>query len=596
MVLIPENTIEEILSRVDIVELISGYIPLKRAGRSYRALCPFHSEKTPSFMVNPERQIFHCFGCSAGGNAFGFVMRYERLEFPEAVELLAKKAGVVLPKAASGARSSQSQSILTQLYKINELAANLYFEQLYSAQGETALKYLTKRAVSKDSIEKFKLGFAFDRWDGLLNYLRGKDIPLGLIEKAGLIIPKDKGGYYDRFRNRLIVPILDTRNRVLGFGARVLDESLPKYVNSPETPVYSKGKILFGLNSSYEAIRLNDSAIIVEGYIDLITPYQAGFKNIVASCGTALTLEQLRLIKRYTNNVVMVYDSDNAGMLATVRSLDLLIEEGLNVQVAGLPEGYDPDGYVRRLGPDKFRELLEKAKDIFDYKMEILKSKYSRVTIANKANIASEMLPTISKFSNMVLKSAYLKKLAEALKVDESSLWSELKKVNHARGYSATRKEKDSSTGAGPLRQPLLASSTAERLLVKLMLEETEFIAHLREKISPADFKDRSLSQIVSRMFELFSAGKKIDAKCLVSQCVDPQAAQTICELLASDYPQQADRARMLEDCLSRMKGDSRKLKQQELCEQMKLAQVRKDEFKLRELLAEFQYLSKRAN
>lgn len=596
MALIPENTIEEILSRVDIVELISGYIPLKRAGRSYRALCPFHSEKTPSFMVNPERQIFHCFGCSAGGNAFGFVMRYERLEFPEAVELLAKKAGVALPKAASGVRLSQSQSILTQLYKINELAANLYFEQLYSAQGEAALKYLTKRAVSKDSIEKFKLGFAFDRWDGLLNYLRGKGIPLGLIEKAGLIIPKDNGGYYDRFRNRLIVPILDTRNRVLGFGARVLDESLPKYINSPETPVYSKGKILFGLNSAYEAIRLNDSAIIVEGYLDLITPYQAGFKNIVASCGTALTLEQLRLIKRYTNNVVMVYDSDNAGMLATVRSLDLLIEEGLNVQVAGLPEGYDPDGYLRRLGPDKFRELLEKAKDIFDYKMEILKSKYSRVTIANKANIASEMLPTISKFSNMVLKSAYLKKLAEALKVDESSLWSELKKVNHARDYSVTRKEKDASNGAGPLRQPLLASSTAERLLVKLMLEETEFIAHLREKISPADFKDRSLSQIVSRMFELFCAGKKIDAKCLVSQCADPQAAQTICELLASDYPQQADRARILEDCLSRMKGDLRKLKQQELCEQMKLAQVRKDEFKLRELLAEFQYLSKRDN
>lgn len=586
MALIPENTIEEILSRIDIVELISGYIPLKRAGRSYRALCPFHSEKTPSFMVNPERQIFHCFGCSAGGNVLGFVMQYERLEFPEAVELLAKKAGVPLPKDAYGAHSSENQSILTQLYKINQLAVELYFEQLYSAQGEAALKYLSKRAVTKDTMQKFKLGFALDRWDGLLNYLRGKGIPLGLIEKAGLIIPKDNGGYYDRFRNRLIVPIIDNRNRVLGFGARVLDDGLPKYVNSPETPVYSKGKILFGLNAAYEAIRANDSAIIVEGYLDLITPYQAGFKNIVASCGTALTLEQLRLIKRYTHNVVMVYDSDNAGMLATVRSLDLLIEEGLNAQVAGLPEGYDPDGYVRRLGPDKFRELLKGAKDIFDYKMEILKSKYSRVTIANKANIASEMLPTISKFSNMVLKSAYLKKLAEALKVDESSLWSELKKVRNASG---------AQRAPSLLRarmQPLLASSATERLLVKLMLEETECIAHLREKISPADFQDRSLAQIVSRMFELFCAGKKIDAKCLVNQCADPQAAQIICELLASDHPPAADRTRMLDDCLRRMKEDLRKLKQQELCEQMKLAQVRKDEFRLRELLAEFQYLS----
>lgn len=591
--MIPENTIEEILSRIDIVELISGYIPLKRAGRSYRALCPFHSEKTPSFMVNPERQIFHCFGCSAGGNAFGFVMQYERLEFPEAVELLAKKAGVALAKAASGAHSSQNQSVGTQLYKINELAAELYFEQLYSAPGEAALKYLAKRAVTKETMQKFKLGFALDHWDGLLNYLRGKGIPLGLIEKAGLIIPKDNGGYYDRFRNRLIVPIIDTRNRVLGFGARVLDESLPKYVNSPETPVYSKGKILFGLNSAYEAIRANDSAIIVEGYLDLITPYQAGFKNIVASCGTALTLEQLRLIRRYTHNVVMVYDSDNAGILATIRSLDLLIEEGLNVQVAGLPEGYDPDGYVRRLGPDKFRELLKGTKDIFDYKMEILRAKYSHVTIANKAKIASEMLPTISKFSNMVLKSAYLKKLAEALKVDESSLWSELKKVNPVRNTFTSSARTVVSNGVKDIP---FTSSAAERLLVKLMLEETEFIAHLREKINPADFQDRSLAQIVSRMFELFCAGKKIDAKCLVNQCADPQAAQIICELLASDHPPAADRARMLDDCLRRMKEDLRKLKQQELCEQMKLAQVKNDENRLRELLTEFQYLSKRAN
>src|SRR3989338_4184685 len=590
MALIPENTIEEILSRTDIVELISGYIPLKRAGRSYRTLCPFHSEKTPSFMVNPERQIFHCFGCSAGWNALGFVMQYERLEFPEAVELLAKKAGVPLPKAASGAHSSQNQNILTQLYKINELAAELYSEQLYSAQGEAALKYLSKRAVSKDTMQKFKLGFALDHWDWLLNYLRGKGIPLGLIEKAGLVIPKDNGGYYDRFRNRLIVPIIDARNRVLGFGARVLDESLPKYVNSPETPVYSKGKILFGLNAACEAIRANDSAIILEGYLDLITPYQAGFKNIVASCGTALTLEQLRLIKRYSHNVVMVYDPDNADQLATLRSLDLLIEEGLHAQVVRLPDGYDPDGYVRSFGPDKFRELIRQAEDIFDYKLEILRAKYSHLTIANKAEIALEMLSTISKFSNIVLKSAYIKKLAEALKVDESSLWSELKKIKDV----PARPRQPNSLQL----QPEAASNSyaTERLLVKLMLEESKFIAHLREKISPADFRDRSLAQIVSRMFELFCAGKKIDAKCLVNQCADPQAAQIICELLASEHPPAADRLRMFDDCLKRMKEDLRKLKQQELCEQMKLAHVRKDEFRLRELLAEFKYLSKRAN
>ena len=590
MSLIPENTIEEILSRIDIVELILSYIPLKRFGRNYKALCPFHSEKTPSFTVSPERQIFHCFGCSAGGNALGFVMQYERLEFPEAALLLAKKAGVTLPKAVSGPHSSQNQNLITQLYKINELAACFYIEQLHSAGQEAALEYLTKRAVSKDSIEKFKLGFALGTWDGLLNYLRSKNIPLGLIEKAGLIIPKDNGGYYDRFRNRLIVPIIDTRNKILGFGARVLDESLPKYINSPETPIYSKGKILFGLNAASDAIRSLDLAIIVEGYFDLLTPYQAGIKTIVASCGTALTTEQIRLIKRYTHNVVMVYDSDNAGQLATLRSLDLLIEEGLHIQVARLPEGYDPDGYLRRFGQDKFQELIRQAEDIFDYKLEILRAKYSHLTVPNKAEIAQEMLSTISKFTNMVLRSAYIKKLAEALKVDESSLWSELKKV---KGLSAAVRQPNLRQ---PRPDPVLNSYPTERLLVKLMLEETELIAHLREKINPADFQDRCLAQIVSRIFELFCEGKKVDAKYLVHQFADPKTAKIICELMTSDYPASADRTKISHDCLRRMKEDGRKLKQQEICEQIKLAQVKKDENRLRELLTEFQYLSKRAD
>ena len=590
MSLIPENTIDEILGRIDIVELISSYVPLKRSGRNYKALCPFHSEKTPSFTVNPERQIFHCFGCSAGGNAFGFVMQYERLEFPEAAELLAKKAGVALLKAASGPHSSQNQSLITQLYKINELAAHFWFEQLHSPGQEAALAYLTKRAVGKDTIEKFKLGFALGSWDGLLNYLRSKNIPLGLIEKAGLIIPKDNGGYYDRFRNRLIIPIVDARNKILGFGARALDESMPKYINSPETPIYSKGKILFGFNAASDAIRAHDLAIIVEGYFDLLTPYQAGIKTIVASCGTALTTEQIRLIKRYTHNVVMVYDPDNAGQLATLRSLDLLTEEGLHIQVVRLPEGYDPDGYVRRFGPDKFQELILQAEDIFDYKLGMLRAKYSHLTVTNKAEIAQEMLSTISKFTNMVLRSAYIKKLAEALKVDESSLWSELKKV---KGLSAAVRQPNLRQ---PRPDPVLNSYPTERLLVKLMLEETELIAHLREKINPADFQDKDLAQIVSRIFELFCEGKKVDAKCLVGQFADPKAAKIICELITSDYPASADRTKVSHDCLRRMKEDGRKLKQQEICEQIKLAQVQKDEHRLRELLTEFQYLSKRAS
>lgn len=587
MALIPENVIEEILGRIDIVELISGYVPLKLSGRSYKALCPFHHEKTPSFMINPERQIFHCFGCGAGGNAFGFVMQYERLEFPEAVEALAKKAGVVLPSSQPGQQQVQNQN--TQLYSINELAANFYFNQLNSAPGRSsALSYLNKRGITRETIQKFKLGYAPQAWDGLLNYLRNKNLPLGLIEKAGLIVSKDGGGYYDRFRGRIIIPIIDARNRVIAFGARVMDDSLPKYINSPETPIYSKGKALFGLNTAQEAIRLNDLTIIVEGYFDLIVPYQGGIKNIVASCGTALTTEQLRLLKRYSHNVVMIYDSDNAGQMATIRGLELLIEEGLNVRIVDLPKGYDPDSYLRSFGSKEFQELVNQAKDVFDYKVDVLKARYGPLTMSNKAKIAAEMLSLISKFNNMVLRSGYIKKLAEGLKVDENSLWLELKKVKNAPGAS-----RQPNSQSQPF-QPLLNSYPTERLLVKLMLEEEEIVSHLREKLTPSDFQDRDLGRIVGRIFELFCEGKRTDARSLLNHFAGSQLSKIICELTACVGPKVSDRVKLLNDCVRRMKDDLRKLKQQEICEEIRLAEVRNDENRLKELLEEFNCLSKK--
>lgn len=590
MALIPENTIEEILSRIDIVELISGYIPLKRAGRSYKALCPFHSEKTPSFVVSQERQIFHCFGCAAGGNAMGFLMQYERLQFPEAVEVLAKKAGVVLAQTSYDSQPAQNQNIGTQLYAIHEAAANFYFNCLYSQEGQAALAYLKKRGITKETIQKFKIGYAPAHWDSLLNYLRNRNYGLGLIEKAGLIIPKDGGGYYDRFRGRVIIPIIDIKGRVVAFGARVLDQSLPKYINSPETPVYTKSKTLFGLATASKAIRVHDALIIVEGYFDLIMPCQAGIENIVASCGTALTIEQIRLLKRYCHNVIMIYDADNAGQIATMRSLDILIEEDLTVRVVELPQGCDPDSYVRRFGPDKFQELVRQSKDIFDYKAAILKSLYSPAEVSGKAKIVSEMLATISKFNNLVIKSAYLKKLAEDFSIDESFLLAEFKRIKTigaARPYERN---------VPPPPKPLLTSLPTERLLVKLMLEEQELIENLKGKITPADFQDRHLSQIVSRIFDLFCQGKKVDIKNLVDDFSDSQTSKIICELASGEALRATDREKILSDCVKRMKDDMRKLKQREICEKIKLAEVQKDENRLKELLEEFQCLSRKTS
>lgn len=592
--MIPESTIEEILNRVDIVELISASIPLKRQGRTYKALCPFHHEKTPSFVVSSERQIFHCFGCSAGGNALSFLMQYERMEFPEAIEALARKAGVILPKASF---NQQAQSQNAQIYKINESAAEFYVNHLYSADGSAALAYLLERGITRETLKKFRIGFAPDKWDGLLTYLRSKHYITAPIEKAGLIIPKDAGGYYDRFRGRIIIPVIDAKDRVVAFGARVLpvsggtkqDEGMAKYVNSPETPVYTKGKVLFGLSASAEAIRAADLAVIVEGYFDLIAMYQAGIKNIAAPCGTALTVEQIRLLKRYSQNVVMAYDADSAGQMAALRSLSPLVEEGMRVRVARLPDGYDPDSYVRAFGRDKFLELIASGKDVFDYKLEAMKSRYNPANLGDKAAIASEMLSLIIKFSNEILKSAYLKKLAEGLKVDEGALLAELKKVRTGpQGARAAGR-----TAAAHPVSPLLNSLPTERLLVKLMLEESEIIEQLRERIAPCDFRDSALSGIVLRIFDLSGLGKKVDAKTIISQFEDARMSKIICELTACEGPKVTDRHKLINDCIVRLKDDTRKLKQQEISEQIRLAEAGKNEFRLRELLTEFQSLSR---
>ncbi len=586
---IPDNILEDILSRVDIVEVISGYIPLKRAGRNFKAPCPFHQEKTPSFTVSPDRQIYHCFGCSKGGNAFGFLMEYERLEFPEAVEVLAKKAGVNLPESQK--QDSKTVSLITELYKINELTALFYESALNSSSGTAAKKYLLKRGINESTIELFKLGYALPHWDALINHLRNKNLNLSLLEKAGLILSKDAGGYYDRFRDRIIFPIFDIKSRVIAFGARILpdtvgaaaESNLAKYVNSPETPVYVKGRNLYGLNLAKDAIRENDYVAVVEGYLDFVIPYQAGLKNIVASCGTALTIEQARLIKRYTHNVVMVYDADDAGQMATLRTLDIFIEEGMNVSVVSLPEGFDPDLFVRKNGIENFKEKIKKAENLFDYKLRILKSRYSRKDIEAKALISSEMLLTINRLKNAILKAEYIKKLAQELDISEDALLQELNKIKEDKAPL-------DAYGPSPTRK-LSNISPTEKLLIKLMLEENELIASIRDRIEPADFQDERASRIVSIMFDLIGQGKNIEPNKLISHLNDEAVSQVICEsTLLPEVPAQ-HKENIINDCIRRLKSERLKAKKQHLHEQIKTAQALRDEEKLHRLMQEFHCL-----
>lgn len=584
---IPDSIVEEILARVDIAELIAGYIPLKRAGRNFKALCPFHHEKTPSFMVSADKQIYHCFGCGAGGNAISFLMQHERLEFPEAVEMLAKKAGVALPEAAR--QDERAASLVTQLYKIHEVACLFYENALQSQEATVVAKnYLLKRGLTPETIKLFRLGYAFDKWDSLLSHLRLKGVPLAQIEKAGLINVKSSGGYYDRFRHRIIFPIFDIKSRVIAFGARrIAAEDNPKYVNSPETQIYTKGKNLYGLNFSKDAIRQEDCAVIVEGYLDFIIPYQAGLKNLVASSGTAFTPEQVRLLKRYTKNAVLVYDPDEAGQLATLRALDLFVEEGMNVKVAVLPKGLDPDLFVREKGIEEFKRLIASSQDLLEYKLAVLKSRFDVGKIDGKTAIAAEILPTIDKIEDSIAKGEYRKRLSEMLGTDEYFVLEELNKRKSSFPARRTAPEAPLAATQRAVNHP------AERLLMKLMLEEGSLIGRVRELLEPADFQDERIAKLVSLMFDMAAQGQETGLQSLVSRCRDESISQLICESALLPEVSAQDRERVAHDCIRRLKEEKTRIRRQHLYEEIKMAQSMGDEKRLYDLMREFHKLTR---
>ncbi|MBM3248791.1 MAG: DNA primase [Candidatus Omnitrophica bacterium] len=584
--LIPQDIIDRILDANDIAEIISGYIPLKRAGRNFKALCPFHHEKTPSFTVSPDRQIYHCFGCGAGGNVFSFLMKYERMEFPEAVEMLAKKVGISIPKTEP---ADKNAGIAEKLFSINELASKFYHDILFNSKEAGSVRaYLEKRGISSETAKKFRLGFAPDKWDALINYLRQKNFSLSLIDKTGLISSReDSSGYYDRFRDRIIFPIFDIKDRIVGFGARVTNDTLPKYINSPETPIYVKGKNLFGLNFTKDEIRKHDSVVVVEGYLDFIIPYQAGIHNIVASLGTALTIEQIRIIKRYTQNAIILFDPDLAGELATLRSLDLFLSLDMNVRLVSLPKGFDPDSFVRDKGADKLKELIEDAVDLFDYKLDLLKEKYDIIKAQGKAKIAEEMLATISKIKNEVLKESYLKKLSEILSVKEDALLKELSKVKD--GISYIDYDSFSSLASKPLNIRVV-----EKMVVKLMLEHDDLIRQVKEKLDISDFQDPHIKKIVCSMLELNSQGRKIEASRLMNHFDDQAVAQTLTHLCLSEECREIDKQKAFDDCINRIKQENIKEKRNQLHGEIKIAESQGNKDRLNQLMKEYNCLIKK--
>ena len=413
--MIPEEKVREVAERISILEVVSDYVQLRRAGANYVGLCPFHGEKTPSFNVNPAREIFHCFGCGAGGNAFSFIMKIEGVGFPEAVKLLARKAGLQIEERELTPAERHAQDERQQFQRINDLTEG-YFRAvlLHEPAGKVARTYLTERGVDETLSADYRLGFAPDRWDGLARHLKAQGANLETAQKLG-IIRKGDNGWHDLFRNRLIFPIRDHKGLVIAFAGRVLDASLPKYINSPESTLYHKSAVLFGLDMALPAIRTENSVIIVEGYFDHLALYRAGIRNVVATCGTALTTTHAGMIKRHAAKVYTMFDSDAAGLKATFRSMELFLEQRMPAYVITLPRGDDPDSFLAKNPAEAFTACRDKARPVFDHYVRTLLVRTPPDSVDNKVRVMDEVIPRFRKIADPVERDLYEKEICRLL-------------------------------------------------------------------------------------------------------------------------------------------------------------------------------------
>ncbi len=437
---IPADKISEIKNTADIVDVISEAVLLKKAGRNHKGLCPFHSEKTPSFTVSSEKQMFYCFGCSAGGDVFEFLQKHEGVSFIEAVQALARRYGITIPHRSMSLEEKKRITEKDRIFDINKHAMNFFNHNLmHGISGKKALDYLENRGLKKELIDKFSIGFVPDGWDNLLTYFRKKSVNLELVEKSGLIVqrnskhqtggPNRNAGYYDRFRNRIIFPILDAGGNPIGFGGRVMDQSLPKYLNSPETPVYNKSASLYGLNTAKSKCRNSERVFVVEGYMDLLTLYQYGIKNVVSTLGTALTSGHVRVLKGHIGQfgkVVLVYDSDEAGINAAKRSIGVFDKENVDAYILELPEGHDPDSYLLEFGHESFVKLADKALSTMLFLVHNSAKKHGN-SIEGNIRIISDMIEPLLAINDGVKRFLYIKELSERTGIDETAIMEKIR-------------------------------------------------------------------------------------------------------------------------------------------------------------------------
>jgi DNA primase len=523
MSMIADDKVQEVRERAAILDVVADYVSLRKSGANYQGLCPFHGEKTPSFNVNPARAIFHCFGCGAGGNVFSFIMKMEGLTFPEAVKFLAKRVGVTIEERLPTAAEKKREDEREGLYRICELAVRFYRRVLLEdAAGEPGRSYLERRGVDEATSAAYRLGFAPDKWDALSRHLEQKKAPLAMAEKLGLVRQRDNGGYYDLFRNRLLFTITDPHGKPVGFGGRVLDDTLPKYINSPESPIYHKSELLFGVDLAKQAMREQGAAIIVEGYFDHLALYQAGVRNAVATCGTALTGGHLKLLQRYAGKVYTLFDADSAGRKATFRAMELFLEGGVPASVVELPAGDDPDSFLRKEGADAFAARVTKARPIFDFFFRDVIRSHDTGGVEGKVKVIEELAPHLRKIGNPVERDLYLREIARVLGVNERTL---AKKIG---GGSVSAAEFD------PHREKPRSATGTEDMLLALMGKYPEVAGKVAE-YGVANLFSAELAPVAEAILTQVQSGNGVDWGLILDQIEVSGERSRLAALFVSD-------------------------------------------------------------
>ena len=551
----PEELVEEVRLKNDIVDVVSGYVRLQKKGANHWGCCPFHNEKTPSFAVNGAKQMYHCFGCGAGGNVYTFVMNYENYTFPEAVKMLAQRAGVSLPEAEYDEEQKKRQNHRQRLLDVNKEAATFFYYQLRSPQGQVGYRYLADRALSDETMRKFGLGYAGKSGAGLIRHLKQKGFEDKLIIEAGLGSYSERTGLLSQFWNRVMYPIQDIRGKVIGFGGRVMGEGEPKYLNSPETPIFDKRRNLYGLNFARTA--RSGNIILCEGYMDVIAMHQAGFTQAVASLGTAFTAEQAALLGRYTDNVLLAYDSDGAGVKAALRGIGILRDAGLSGKIINMHPYKDPDEFIKNRGREAFRERIDQAENSFFFEIRMLERDYDLKDPESKTLFYKEIAKKLCGFSVDVERENYLEAIAEKYHIG----FENLRRLvgSYAMQTGLDKPPERPKSGLQPKNTPQESNRRSQRLLLTWIVDDPAIYPKIARYVGPEDFTEELYRQVAERLFQDLEAGQYQPAA-IISMFQDQEEQRRVAELFNTNLPQlntRQEREKTLHDILYAVKKNS---------------------------------------